>query len=74
MSCLAVLPACFLPAQHHKEGLRGGCVQAVNPRCRRRLRLWCRQRQSESSGWQLEPGRAHMDTAQHFCGAARLPL
>lgn len=31
--------ACFPPAQHHKEGLRGGCVQAINPCCRRRLPL-----------------------------------
>lgn len=31
--------ACFLPTQHHEEGLRGGCVQAINPCCRRRLLL-----------------------------------
>lgn len=31
--------------------------------------MWCRQRQSESSGWQLEPGRADADTWQHLCGA-----
>lgn len=25
------MAACFLPAQHHKEGRRGGCSRAINP-------------------------------------------